>query len=328
MPLPGPRPRSSRVHLNYRTRAAERGRTPRVPSYFLKPPSSLGGDGDPVVRPRGTELLDFEGEIAVVIGTRARGVAPEDGLARDRLVRAGQRLRRLRLALGRPRLERARQGPGRLHADRPGRAPPPTVDPDALRPAHARQRRGRAGGHAPPNLIFALRRARRRPLALHDARARRRDPHRHARRTRGPSSPATSSRSSSRASGRVRSPIVEATASSRRSARMPRVIAARCARPRSAPTRRARSRSRPRRGDGAAPRSSTRDAHARSCAGAAIRNTFLGGLRPTRPDLRLLGYAHTLRYVAAARGRPRRGHGRAQRAEARRSRRSAPTRCS
>jgi regulator of RNase E activity RraA len=29
-----------------------------------------------------------------------------------------------------------------------------------------------------------------------------------------------------------------------------------------------------------------------------IANTFLGGLKPTRPDLRLLGYAHTLRYVA------------------------------
>ncbi len=28
-----------------------------------------------------------------------------------------------------------------------------------------------------------------------------------------------------------------------------------------------------------------------------IQNTFMGGLRPTRPDLRLLGYAHTLRYV-------------------------------
>ena len=28
-----------------------------------------------------------------------------------------------------------------------------------------------------------------------------------------------------------------------------------------------------------------------------VRNTFLKGLRPTRPDLRLLGYAHTLRYV-------------------------------
>ena len=29
-----------------------------------------------------------------------------------------------------------------------------------------------------------------------------------------------------------------------------------------------------------------------------IRSTFLGGLRPTRPDLRMVGYAHTLRYVA------------------------------
>jgi regulator of RNase E activity RraA len=28
-----------------------------------------------------------------------------------------------------------------------------------------------------------------------------------------------------------------------------------------------------------------------------VRNTFLGGLKPTRPDLRLLGYAYTLRYV-------------------------------
>ena len=29
-----------------------------------------------------------------------------------------------------------------------------------------------------------------------------------------------------------------------------------------------------------------------------VANTFLGGLRPTRPDLRLVGYAHTLRYAA------------------------------
>ncbi len=56
------------VHLNYRSRAAERGRTPSVPSYFLKPPSSLAGDGDPVVRPRGCELLAYEGEVAAVIG--------------------------------------------------------------------------------------------------------------------------------------------------------------------------------------------------------------------------------------------------------------------
>ena len=29
-----------------------------------------------------------------------------------------------------------------------------------------------------------------------------------------------------------------------------------------------------------------------------IQSTFLTGLGPTRPDLRMVGYAHTLRYVA------------------------------
>src|SRR6266516_7605348 len=67
------------VHLNYRARALERGRLPDVPSYFLKPPSSLARDGDPVVRPRGTELLTFEGEVALIVGRRARHVAPEQG---------------------------------------------------------------------------------------------------------------------------------------------------------------------------------------------------------------------------------------------------------
>ena len=40
----------------------------------------MAGDGD-LVRPRGTELLGYEGEIAAVIGTRAHRVAPEDALA-------------------------------------------------------------------------------------------------------------------------------------------------------------------------------------------------------------------------------------------------------
>ncbi len=68
------------VHLNYRSRAAERGRTPGFPSYFLKPPSSLSADGVPVVRPRGCELLAFEGEIAVVMGRRARRVTAASAL--------------------------------------------------------------------------------------------------------------------------------------------------------------------------------------------------------------------------------------------------------
>ncbi|MDV6011881.1 fumarylacetoacetate hydrolase family protein [Haloechinothrix sp. LS1_15] len=66
------------VHLNYRSRATQRGRTPAHPSYFLKAPSSLSGSGE-LGRPDGTELLSFEGEIALVIGTTAHRVAPTDG---------------------------------------------------------------------------------------------------------------------------------------------------------------------------------------------------------------------------------------------------------
>lgn len=69
------------VHLNYRSRAAQRGRVPEVPSYFLKPPSSLSRDGAPIVRPQGCELLVFEGEVAIVIGERTRDATPEQGAA-------------------------------------------------------------------------------------------------------------------------------------------------------------------------------------------------------------------------------------------------------
>lgn len=69
------------VHLNYRSRAAQRGRVPARPSYFLKPPSTLAKDGDAVARPAGCELLAFEGEIAVVIGSRARRVAAAEALS-------------------------------------------------------------------------------------------------------------------------------------------------------------------------------------------------------------------------------------------------------
>jgi 2-keto-4-pentenoate hydratase/2-oxohepta-3-ene-1,7-dioic acid hydratase in catechol pathway len=65
------------VHLNYPSRGAERGRVPEFPSYFVKPPSSLAGDGR-LVRPRDTELLGCEGEIAVIVGREARNVSPEE----------------------------------------------------------------------------------------------------------------------------------------------------------------------------------------------------------------------------------------------------------
>jgi 5-oxopent-3-ene-1,2,5-tricarboxylate decarboxylase / 2-hydroxyhepta-2,4-diene-1,7-dioate isomerase len=68
------------VHLNYRSRAEERGRIPSAPSYFLKPPSSLSAGGT-LVRPRGTELLAYEGEVAVIVARPVREVTPEEGQA-------------------------------------------------------------------------------------------------------------------------------------------------------------------------------------------------------------------------------------------------------
>ncbi len=67
------------VHLNYPSRAAQRGRTPQQPGYFLKPTTSLSASGTPIERPAGCELLAFEGEIALIIGKEARRVSPEEG---------------------------------------------------------------------------------------------------------------------------------------------------------------------------------------------------------------------------------------------------------
>lgn len=65
------------VHLAYESRAAQRGRRPAAPSYFLKPASSVAASGADVPRPAGTELLAFEGEVALIIGTPAQRVTPE-----------------------------------------------------------------------------------------------------------------------------------------------------------------------------------------------------------------------------------------------------------
>ncbi|WP_026549261.1 fumarylacetoacetate hydrolase family protein [Arthrobacter sp. Br18] len=66
------------VHINYPSRAAQRGRTPAQPSYFLKPSSSLALSDSTVERPAGCELLGYEGEVALIIGKPARRVGVED----------------------------------------------------------------------------------------------------------------------------------------------------------------------------------------------------------------------------------------------------------
>jgi 5-oxopent-3-ene-1,2,5-tricarboxylate decarboxylase/2-hydroxyhepta-2,4-diene-1,7-dioate isomerase len=66
------------IHLSYLSRAEQRGRRPEALSYFFKPSSSVAASGETIERPAGTELLAFEGEIALVIGSAARRVSPAD----------------------------------------------------------------------------------------------------------------------------------------------------------------------------------------------------------------------------------------------------------
>lgn len=67
------------VHLNYRSRVDEFGtRLPDAPTYFHKPVSALNAHGGDVVRPAGCKFLNYEGEIAVVIGRTCRNIAPAD----------------------------------------------------------------------------------------------------------------------------------------------------------------------------------------------------------------------------------------------------------
>jgi 2-keto-4-pentenoate hydratase/2-oxohepta-3-ene-1,7-dioic acid hydratase in catechol pathway len=70
------------VHLSYRSRVREyEARVPRAPSYFMKPPSSLNGHRGLLRRPSGTHYLNYEGELAVVIGQRMKGVPVGEALS-------------------------------------------------------------------------------------------------------------------------------------------------------------------------------------------------------------------------------------------------------
>ncbi|WP_231707017.1 fumarylacetoacetate hydrolase family protein [Tsukamurella sputi] len=65
------------MHIGYAARAAQKGRTPEAPGYFLKPAGSLS-TGGAVELPAGAQILGFEGEIALVIGTGGRRIAEAD----------------------------------------------------------------------------------------------------------------------------------------------------------------------------------------------------------------------------------------------------------
>jgi 2-keto-4-pentenoate hydratase/2-oxohepta-3-ene-1,7-dioic acid hydratase in catechol pathway len=76
-------PRSKVVGIarNYADHAAELGNdVPTEPLFFLAPNTSVIGPGDAILRPRDSERLDYEGELAIVIGRICRDVpaTPEE----------------------------------------------------------------------------------------------------------------------------------------------------------------------------------------------------------------------------------------------------------
>ncbi len=70
------------IGLNYSDHAAETGASvPTEPIIFMKASSAICGPNDPIIIPRGAQKVDWEVELAVVIGTRAKYVSEADALA-------------------------------------------------------------------------------------------------------------------------------------------------------------------------------------------------------------------------------------------------------
>ena len=172
------------VHINYPSRAAQRGRTPEQPSYFLKPSSSLAVGsaaafhrGAPgrlrTPRLRGRNRADHR---------QARPPRGHRGRLEPRRVGHGQqRPRRLRPPLRRQGLQPPVQGRRRLHPRGPGtdrrgrRGPRRPADPHLAqrRPGPGRHHRGPALPLRPPG---------RRPVPAAHPRGGRHHPDRHPRR--------------------------------------------------------------------------------------------------------------------------------------------------
>jgi len=87
-PIPRPRKNIFGIGLNYTEHVAESAKSldtspdlPRQPVIFSKPPTSVIGPDDAIVHNAAiTQQLDWEVELAAIIGTRAKGVAREDAL--------------------------------------------------------------------------------------------------------------------------------------------------------------------------------------------------------------------------------------------------------
>jgi 2-keto-4-pentenoate hydratase/2-oxohepta-3-ene-1,7-dioic acid hydratase in catechol pathway len=80
-PIPRPAKNIFCLGRNYAEHARERGNpVPTVPIYFTKAPTSVVGPEAPVIHHAVTRQLDYEVELAVIVGKRGRDIAPERAL--------------------------------------------------------------------------------------------------------------------------------------------------------------------------------------------------------------------------------------------------------
>jgi 2-keto-4-pentenoate hydratase/2-oxohepta-3-ene-1,7-dioic acid hydratase in catechol pathway len=71
------------IGVNYANRNAEYkdgSEQPKYPSMFFRTPGSLVGHGQPIVRPKASPQLDYEGEICLVVGREGRHIAKESAM--------------------------------------------------------------------------------------------------------------------------------------------------------------------------------------------------------------------------------------------------------
>ena len=100
-----PVPRPSKIvaiGLNYRDHAQEAKLTlPTEPLLFAKFPSSISGPFDPIVIPRANPDIDYEAELAVIIGSRAKSVKARKRFRLRRRIHGPQRCLRPQMAVRR-----------------------------------------------------------------------------------------------------------------------------------------------------------------------------------------------------------------------------------
>jgi 2-keto-4-pentenoate hydratase/2-oxohepta-3-ene-1,7-dioic acid hydratase in catechol pathway len=66
---------------NYRSHTAEtKANLPSAPYFFLKCPSAVNGPFDPIIKPAFTKKMDYEIELAVMIGRKVKNVAPSEAM--------------------------------------------------------------------------------------------------------------------------------------------------------------------------------------------------------------------------------------------------------